>query len=89
MRVLENRFYETVKLPKSPYVDATRREGEPLPAYPPQGFGNTLEGDQRKARNAEDFIDKLVELDRKRRGIAEGKSANKRASLNLSGPNQA
>jgi len=22
MRVMENRFYETVKLPKSPYVDA-------------------------------------------------------------------
>ena len=88
MRVLENRFYETVKLPKSPYVDASRREGDPLPSYPPQGFGNSLEGDTRRGnRNAEDFIDKLLDLDRKRRGITEGKSGRRAASLNLSGPN--
>ena len=40
MRVLENRFYETVKLPKSPYVDETKREGEALPVFPPQGYDN-------------------------------------------------
>ena len=35
MRVMENKFYDSVKLPKSPYVDAKKREGESLPAYPP------------------------------------------------------
>lgn len=38
MRVMENKFYETANLPKSPYVDAKRREGEPLPAFPPKPY---------------------------------------------------
>ena len=43
MRVMENKFYETANLPKSPYVDAKRGEGEVLPAYPPQAYGNSLD----------------------------------------------
>lgn len=39
MRVMENQFYETVHLPKSPYVDAKRQEGQLLPTFPPQAFG--------------------------------------------------
>ena len=39
MRVMENQFYETVSLPKSPYVDAKRQEGHLLQQYPPQAFG--------------------------------------------------
>ena len=38
MRVMENQFYETVNLPKSPYADARRQEGQVLPSYPPQPF---------------------------------------------------
>ena len=43
---MENKFYETVKLPKSPYVDAKTREGEPLPMYPPQPYGTGFEEEQ-------------------------------------------
>lgn len=39
MRVMENNFYETVKLPRSPYVDAKSQEGHLLPRYPPTAFG--------------------------------------------------
>ena len=58
MRVMENRFYETAKLPKSPYVDSRSREGDVLPAYPPQGYGNTLDSNSKRGpRQAEQFID--------------------------------
>ena len=39
MRVLENQFYETAMLPRSPYVDVKKQEGYSLPSYPPQAFG--------------------------------------------------
>ena len=38
MRVMENQFYETSKLPKSPYVDSKKQEGHTMPSYPPQAF---------------------------------------------------
>lgn len=89
MRVLENRFYESVKLPKSPYVDASRREGDNLPIYEPHDYGNSLEGTgnaMRGTRQAEINIDKLLELDRKRRGInTSDKAKRNTSSLNLTG----
>lgn len=88
MRVLENRFYETVNLPKSPYVNARRREGEPLPVILPQDFGNSGYEAKRGVRGAEQLIDKLINLDRKRRGIDatdSNKAKRNDASLNLSG----
>ena len=91
MRVLENRFYQTVKLPKSPYVDANLKEGNALPIYPPHGFGSGLEGTAKQgSRQAETFVDKLLDLDKKRRGMAVEKRGTPgkeqpRKSLNLSG----
>ena len=83
---MENRFYETAKLPKSPYVDSRSREGDVLPAYPPQGYGNTLDSNSKRGpRQAEQFIDQLLELNKKRRGIKETKTGRRTASLNLSG----
>lgn len=58
-----------------------------MPSYPPQGFGNSLDDNARRGpRHAEQFIDQLLDLNSKRRGINR-ESANKprAASLNLSG----
>lgn len=51
MRVMENKFYETANLPKSPYVDAKRREGESLPAFPPKAFATNQDSATRGKLN--------------------------------------
>ena len=53
MRVVENKFYETVKLPKSPYVDAKRKEGDNLPMFPPTAHGSGNEEEQVKRGKTE------------------------------------
>ena len=104
MRVVENQFYETVKMPKSPYVPLNKQEGLQVPQY---GGVQSEEQDQVfrgkstiqidvtifeiGSRRAEDFIDQLIETNRKRRGLPSAtkkQNTSKNATLNLSGAPQ-
>ena len=83
---MENQFYETVKLPKSPYTDPKRQETYSLPSHPPRYSHGEEETVERGTRRAEEFMDKLIDLNNKRRGVpSSAKRAPKNATLNLSG----
>ena len=57
MRVMENNFYETVKLPRSPYVDSKKQEGQLLPRYPPTAFGfDQVDADEQANRGEFDEL---------------------------------
>ena len=97
MKTMENNYYETVNLPKSPYQTLTRTEvddnvqdlhGNTLPIWPPKpnSFPEVKQSMTlpKTGHNADDFINELLSLNQKRRGIRE-KSPPKPSHLDLSG----
>ena len=97
MKQTENSFYETANLPKSPYQTLTANtqvdQDNVLPIWPPKpnSFKGVPQAETmaKTGHNADDFINELITLNQKRRGIQETPSKTQQldlSSFNLTSP---